>query len=61
MCGLVLTILLSFAIGVVVEGYAMLAAVAFVLLPLASVGIPSVLLLTPIFACVWYYLAAKMR
>ncbi len=61
MGGLVLTILLSFAIGVIVEGYSMLAAVAFVLLPLVSVGIPSVLLLTPIFARVWLYLAAEMR
>lgn len=60
MLGLVITIVLSFAIGVLVEGYATLAALGFVLLPLVTVGIPSVLLLTPVFARVWHYLAAEL-
>ena len=53
--GMVFTTLLVMAIGLTIEGYATLVALGFVMLPLLTVGIPSVLLITPLFARAWHY------
>jgi len=53
--GMVFTTLLVVMIGLIVEGYATLVALGFVMLPLLTVGIPSVLLLTPLLARTWHY------
>jgi len=53
--GMVFTTLLIVAIGLTIEGYATLVALGFVMLPLITVGIPSVLLISPLFARGWHY------
>ena len=57
--GMVFTILLLIVVGITIEGYGTLVALGFVLLPLITVGLPSVFLLTPLFARLWYYLITK--
>ena len=52
--GFVFTALLVVVIGLFVEGYAALVGIAFVLLPNLTSGIPTVLLLTPVFARIWH-------
>ncbi len=48
--GMVFTTLLVVVFGMMIESYATLVALCYVMLPLLTVGIPSVLLITPIFA-----------
>ncbi|MHA1246101.1 MAG: ECF transporter S component [Candidatus Thorarchaeota archaeon] len=52
--GLVLAVLVIVLTGLTVEGYATLVAIAYVLLPLLTTGLPSVLFLTPLFARLWF-------
>jgi hypothetical protein len=58
--GLVLAILVVVAVGLTVEVYADLVAIGFVMLPLLTVGIPSVLLLTPLLGWLWLFLQSKV-
>ncbi len=51
--GLVFTTLLTVVFGLFVERLATLAALGFQLLPLLTKGIPTVILLTPLFARIW--------
>jgi hypothetical protein len=51
--GFLFTILLSTVIGLTVEGYATMAAIAFSMLPLLTMGIPTALFLTPVLARIW--------
>jgi len=57
--GMVFTILLVMVIGITIEGYALLVALGFVMLPLLTVGLPSVFLITPLFARSWQYFMTK--
>jgi uncharacterized membrane protein len=52
--GLVFTALLTVVIGLFVERIATLAAIGFQLLPMLTKGIPTVILLTPLFARIWH-------
>ncbi|MHA2068306.1 MAG: hypothetical protein ACXABY_28420 [Candidatus Thorarchaeota archaeon] len=56
MIGLVFTILLTVVFGLLVERIATLAAIGFQLLPLLTMGIPTVILLTPLFARIWQHI-----
>ncbi|MHA2423548.1 MAG: hypothetical protein ACXAEF_02100 [Candidatus Thorarchaeota archaeon] len=56
--GLSFTALLTAVFGIFVEGVATLVVIAFQLLPLLTLGLPSVFLLTPLFARVWHSIAA---
>ena len=58
--GLVLAILVVVVTGLTVEAYADLVAIGFVMLPLLTVGIPSVFLLTPILGWLWLFLQSKL-
>lgn len=58
--GLVFTALLVVVIGLYVEGYATLAAIGFVMLPLLTLGLPSVILLTPLFARAWSMASSRV-
>ncbi|MDH4214396.1 MAG: ECF transporter S component [Candidatus Thorarchaeota archaeon] len=51
--GLVFTALILVMIGLVIENQSVLVELGFVLLPLLTVGLPSVILLTPILARLW--------
>jgi hypothetical protein len=51
--GYLLTVLVYLAVGMFVEGYGTLVALGFVLLPMLTVGLPSVAFLTPLFVRVW--------
>jgi|GEM_PF-6501956 len=57
--GLVLAVLVIVLMGLTVEGYATLVAIAYVLLPLLTTGLPSVLFLTPLFARLWFEFAKR--
>ncbi|NHI83603.1 MAG: hypothetical protein EAX81_04815 [Candidatus Thorarchaeota archaeon] len=57
--GLVLTALLLVVVGIVVEGYSVLVGIGFVLLPMLTQGIPTVLLLVPVSARVIH--AAELK
>ena len=57
--GLVLAVLVIVLTGLTVEGYAALVAIAYVLLPLLTTGLPSVLFLTPLFARLWFEFAKR--
>ena len=59
--GYTFTILLVIVFGLLVEDYSMLAAIAFSLLPMLTVGIPTVILLTPVLARIWYQLALQIE
>ncbi len=56
MVGLAFTLMLVVVIGLLLGDVAILVGVAFYLLPQLTLGLPSVFLLTPIFARVWYIL-----
>jgi len=56
MVGLAFTLLLVVVIGLLLGDVAILVGIAFVLLPQLTLGLPSVFLLTPIFARIWYIL-----
>ncbi|MHA1905261.1 MAG: hypothetical protein ACXADL_17125 [Candidatus Thorarchaeota archaeon] len=58
--GFVFTTLLVVVIGFTIEGYAILAALGLQLLPLLTSGIPTVILLTPIFTRLWYLARSKL-
>ncbi len=58
--GLIFTVLLTVVIGLTVEVYADLVVLGFVMLPLLTVGIPSVFLLTPLFARLWHLVMSKV-
>lgn len=51
--GLVMTALLLVIIGMVIEGYATMVAIGFVLLPVLTAGLPTVIFLTPVLARIW--------
>jgi uncharacterized membrane protein len=51
--GFVFTVLLVVVVGLYIEDYGTLAAIGFVLLRLLSLGLPSIILLTPLFARAW--------
>ncbi len=52
--GVVFTALLTAVFGLLVERIASIAVIAFQLLPILTMGIPTVVLLAPLFARVWY-------
>ncbi|MHA2003230.1 MAG: hypothetical protein ACW960_03900 [Candidatus Thorarchaeota archaeon] len=58
--GFVFTVLVVIAVGLTIESYATLVALGFVMLPLITVGLPSVLLLTPVFARIWHALMTTL-
>jgi energy-coupling factor transport system substrate-specific component len=57
--GLVFTTLLTVVFGLYVERIASLAAIGFQLLPLLTRGIPTVVLLTPLFARIWHHMVSN--
>ncbi|MHA1926029.1 MAG: hypothetical protein ACXABV_15445 [Candidatus Thorarchaeota archaeon] len=57
--GLVFTALLTVVIGLFVERIASLAAIGFQLLPMLTKGIPTVILLTPLFARIWQFITSS--
>jgi len=58
--GFVFTMLVTIVVGLTVEVYADLVALGFVLLPLLTVGVPTVFLLTPLFSWVWQSLVSRI-
>ncbi|MHA2261640.1 MAG: ECF transporter S component [Candidatus Thorarchaeota archaeon] len=60
MTGLVITVLLITVVGLFVEGVATLVVLGFQLLPLLTMGLPNVFLLTPLFAWLWYQSSLRM-
>jgi len=59
--GYTFTILLVIVFGLLVEDYSVLAAIAFSLLPMLTVGIPTVILLTPVLARIWHQLELQIK
>ncbi|MFW9805583.1 MAG: hypothetical protein ACFFFK_02485 [Candidatus Thorarchaeota archaeon] len=59
--GLVFTGLLLVIIGMFVEQTAVLAGIGFVLLPLLTTGLPSVILITPILARLWVVVSERVQ
>ena len=59
MIGLVFSALLTAVFGIFVEGVATLVVIAFQLLPILTLGLPSVFLLTPLLVRVWYWFSGK--
>jgi energy-coupling factor transport system substrate-specific component len=57
--GFILSAFLILLIGLAIESIEVLVEIAFVLLPLLTIGVPSVVLLTPIYAVIWQYLKQK--
>jgi len=57
--GMVFTILLLIVVGLTIEGYGTLVALGFVMLPLITVGLPSVFIITPLFVRVWHLVMSK--
>ncbi len=51
--GFVITILLSVVVGLFVEGYGTLVAIGLVLLPELTVGLPTLVFLTPVIGRLW--------
>ncbi len=58
--GFVFTVLVVVAVSLTVESIATLVALGFVMLPLITVGLPSVILLTPVFAGIWSALTSML-
>jgi len=54
--GFVFTLLIIVAAGLVVESYATLVVLGFVMLPLVTSGLPTVILLTPVYARIYHLL-----
>ncbi len=59
--GFIFTVLLLVVIGLVVEEYATLVAMGFVLLPELTLGLPSVLLLTPVLGRLWHAFMLRFK
>ena len=59
--GIIFSALLYTVIGLLVEGIAVLVAIGFQLLPLLTLGIPSVFLLTPLFARSWQWCSTEVE
>ena len=59
--GFIFTVLLLVVIGLVVEEYATLVALGFVLLPELTLGLPSVLLLTPVLGRLWHMFMLRFK
>jgi len=58
--GLIFTALITAVIGLFVEQVASLVAIGFQLLPLLTIGLPTVILLTPLFARIWEIVSIKI-
>ncbi|MHA2353226.1 MAG: hypothetical protein ACXABX_08915 [Candidatus Thorarchaeota archaeon] len=58
--GLIFTALITTVIGLFVEQVASLVAIGFQLLPLMTIGLPTVILLTPLFARFWDIVSVKI-
>ena len=58
--GLIFTALLTAVIGLFVERVATLVAIGFQLLPLLTIGLPTVILLTPLFVKLWDIVSVKI-
>jgi uncharacterized membrane protein len=54
--GFVFTVLIVLATGLIVESYATLVALGFVMLPLLTKGLPTVILLTPLYGTLYHLL-----
>ncbi len=59
--GFLFTILLSVVIAISVEGYSVLAAILYNMLPLLTMGLPTLFFLTPVLARAWYEFMKKMK
>lgn len=59
--GLFFTALLLVVFGLYVEQTAVLAEIGFVMLPLLTTGLPSVILITPILARLWQFLGENIQ
>lgn len=59
--GFLFTILLSVVLAITVEGYSVMAAIAFNMLPLLTMGLLTLFFLTPVLARAWYEVMRKMR
>jgi uncharacterized membrane protein len=59
--GLVFTALLLVVIGMFVEQNSVLAALGFIMLPLLTTGLPSVILITPILARLWIFASQRVQ
>ena len=59
--GFVFTILLSVVLAITVEGYSVMASIAFNMLPLMTMGLLTLFFLTPVLARAWYEFMRKMR
>ncbi len=57
--GLVFTVLLTVVVGLMLERVATIVAIGFQLVPLLTIGLPSVILLTPLLARLWHAIAFK--
>ncbi len=57
--GLVFMVLLTAVVGLTVERVATIVAIGFQLVPLLTIGLPSVILLTPLLARLWHAIAFK--
>ncbi len=57
--GFVFTVLLVVVIGLTLGGVSTLVEIGFVMLPLLTIGLPSVFFLTPLFARLWYTVMLK--
>ena len=58
--GLIFTALITAVIGLFVEQVATLVAIGFQLLPLLTIGLPTVILLTPLFVKLWDIVSVKI-
>jgi len=58
--GLLFAALITTVVGLFVEQVAVLVAIGFQLLPLLTIGLPTVLLLTPLFARFWDIVSDKI-
>ena len=59
--GFIFTILLSVVLAITVEGYSVLAAILYSMLPLVTMGLLTLFFLTPVLARVWYEFMKKMK
>ena len=59
--GLGFTALLLVVFGLFVEQTAVLAGIGFVMLPLLTTGLPSVILITPILARLWHFITENVQ
>jgi len=57
--GFVFTVLIAVAVGLTVESLATMVVLGFLMLPLITMGLPSVILLTPVFARIWHAILSK--